>query len=95
VVGLIDAGATATGTHGNMRDHLEAAAVDRPRRTDRRSETARPARDTLVAICTEFGHTVHHAPGALGLNHYAVRSRRCSSGGGVKGGVARLDVWYG
>jgi hypothetical protein len=91
-VELIDTGSSDNwDAHGDMQDHrAKARRVDRPlaalledlKRTGL-------LRDTLVAICTEFGRTPWGGtPQDKGRNHHAKAFSCLLAGAGVKGGMA-------
>jgi hypothetical protein len=91
-VELIDTGSSDNwDAHGDMQDHRgKARRVDQPlaalledlKRTGL-------LRDTLVAICTEFGRTPWGGtPQDKGRNHHAKAFTCLLAGAGVKGGMA-------
>ena len=91
-VELIDTGSSDNwDAHGDMQDHrAKARRVDQPlaalledlKRTGL-------LRDTLVAICTEFGRTPWGGtPQEKGRNHHAKAFSCLLAGAGVKGGMA-------
>jgi hypothetical protein len=92
VVELIDTGSHDNwDAHGDMQQHRgKAARVDRPLAgLIRDLKRTGLLRQTLLAICTEFGRTPWtDAPGTKGRNHYARAFSCLLAGAGVKGGTA-------
>ncbi|MBI1913819.1 MAG: DUF1501 domain-containing protein [Planctomycetes bacterium] len=92
VVELIDTGASNNwDSHGNMQDHRpKAQRVDQALAGLIRDLKQRGLlKETLIAVCTEFGRTPFtDAKGTKGRNHYARAFSCLLAGGGVKGGVA-------
>jgi hypothetical protein len=91
-VELIDTGSSDNwDAHGNMQDHrAKARRVDQPLAALLQDlKRSGLLRDTLVAICTEFGRTPWGGtPTEKGRNHHAKAFTCLLSGAGVKGGMA-------
>jgi hypothetical protein len=92
VVELIDTGSNNNwDAHGDMEEHRpKAARVDRAIAALLKDLKQRGlSRQTLVAICTEFGRTPWtDNPTSKGRNHYAKAFTALLAGAGVKGGYA-------
>jgi hypothetical protein len=92
VVELIDTGSNNNwDAHGDMQEHRgKARRVDRALAALLGDLKQRGLfKETLVAICTEFGRTPYGAtPHDKGRNHHAAAFTSLLAGAGVKGGIA-------